>query len=133
MFQEKKFYTKDHEWLHFNGNQAYLGVSKFKLTGIRKIEHIELFGFRNGDVIEQGMLMLRLNYTDYVISLHAPIKCILLETNCIISEGNWDQIIALPEEEGWLFKIEHIGTDQNHLIIECEYQERFLSSHLTNP
>lgn len=133
MLQENMFYTKEHEWICFKGGAAYVGVSSFKLIGIHKIDDIRLFKFEAGDILKKGTPMLKLFYKEYVIPLHAPIDCKLLEIHNIIEDGTWEQIIADPEEDGWLFMVEPIQKDISALNNQKYYRERFPISLISQP
>lgn len=123
----KLLYTKEHDWIRFDGEVAYIGVTQFKLTGIPKIDNISLFDYREGDSIESGTLLLHLHYRDYIIPLHAPVACTLLVVNPIVTKGLWEWITAQPEELGWLFKVAPEQQENNHLLLPSYYQNRFPS------
>lgn len=127
MIQGNKFYTKDHDWICIGGSQAYIGISAFKLTGIRKIDRIELPVLSSGDTIPQGKTLITLHYNEYAISVQAPVACLFLEANRILAERDWDQIIACPESDGWLFKVALHDIDKNLLIREQDYRDRLSS------
>lgn len=122
--QDNLFYTKEHDWIGFSGAVAYIGVAHFKLTGIAGIDNISLFGFKEGDLIEQGALLLHIHYREYVIVVSAPTSCILLRVNPIIDKGAWDLIAKDPEGDGWLFKVEPRLQDNDHLLKPALYKAR---------
>lgn len=122
---DELFYTKEHDWIRFSDTIAYIGIAGFKLTGIPKIDDIGLFDYQKGSAIEVGAMLLHLHYRDYIIPMHAPVSCTLLETNPIISEGLWESIIKEPEGEGWLFKVAPAYRENGSLLHPSFYQNRF--------
>ena len=34
------YFTKDHEWIDFQGSVAYVGISYFKLIGFKEIQEL---------------------------------------------------------------------------------------------
>jgi len=118
------FYTKEHDWIRFAETAAFIGVSSFKLTGIARIDSINLLGFKAGDLIEQGGLMLHIHYKEYVIGVNAPISCTFLGVNPIIDNGAWDLITEDPEGKGWLFSVESRSYEKGHLLLPALYKAR---------
>jgi glycine cleavage system H lipoate-binding protein len=66
------FYTKEHDWIRFSEAIAFVGVARFKLTCIPKIDDIGLFDYKDADIIEQGTMLLNLHYRDYIIPAYSP-------------------------------------------------------------
>ena len=119
------FYTKEHDWIRFSGVTAFIGVAQFKLTGIPKIDDIGLFDYKDGDIIEQGTMLLNLHYRDYIIPVYAPVTFTLLETNPIVAKGLWEHIAEDPEGAGWLFKVAPGQQDKSHLQHPSFYTKLF--------
>jgi len=118
------FYTKEHDWILFTGTAAFTGIGRFKLTGIPGIDNIALFGYKPGDAIEEGAILLNLHYREYTIPVFAPVAGMLLEVNPIVEKGLWDLIVKEPEQEGWLFKVAPLQKDNGHLLSSVFYKER---------
>lgn len=53
--KKDQYYTKDHEWIHFQGTVAHIGICGFKLTGFKQIQEIKFIepsGFKKqGEVV----------------------------------------------------------------------------------
>ena len=48
--RKDQYYTKDYEWIDFQGTVAYIGICKFKLIGFKQIQEIRFndpSGFKN--------------------------------------------------------------------------------------
>jgi glycine cleavage system H protein len=120
-------YTPDHEWIAYLSNGTYMGISGFKLTGIRKIDDVRLFSATPNNTVVKGTPLLHLFYKDYLIAVQAPVDCKVLAVNKVITLGLWERIIQDPEGLGWLFKIEPVSDDRGHLITKDAYQTRFQS------
>lgn len=124
---EELFYTKEHDWIRFSGTEACIGIASFKLTGILKIDSIDIFDYRKGNIVEEGSLLLHIHYRDYVIPMQAPVTCTLLDINPAIRDGYWECILENPERDGWLFKIKHIKRKNDSLLRPSFYLKRFPS------
>lgn len=127
LHKEHIFYTQDHEWIAFLNTGTYIGISGFKLSGIRKIEDIRLFSTPQNDTLVRGTPLLHLFYKDYLITVHAPVDCKIMEVNPAIPLGLWEKIAQDPEGRGWLFKVEQVSKDRSHLVTKDVYQTRFPS------
>jgi glycine cleavage system H protein len=64
-------FTKDHEWVKFQGAVAHIGLSPFKLTGFKKIS--QFFLAETEGMISAGTSIMSLQYNDYLISLNMPV------------------------------------------------------------
>ncbi len=122
--RDNLFYTKDHDWILFTGAVAYIGVANFKLTGIPMIDDISLFGYKTGDLVHEGTLLLNIHYREYVIPVNAPTTCTFLRMNIIIDNGSWDLITDDPEGKGWLFRVEPRLEENSHLLHPTTYKKQ---------
>ena len=73
------YYTNDHEWIDFNGKYAYVGVCKFKLTGIGNIKAIEFHA--HGGLVKKGQVLATVISDDYNIPVHMPVDGWFVENN----------------------------------------------------
>jgi glycine cleavage system H protein len=95
-------FTKDHEWIDFNGTVGFIGLSAFKLAGIKKIDSVKWFN--NKGSIEKGTLIANLYSGDEIIPVNAPVKCKFLGPNIRLN-NNLDLILESPQDRGWIFFI----------------------------
>lgn len=95
-------FTKDHEWIDFNGTVGFIGLSAFKLAGIKKIDNVKWFN--NKGSIEKGTLIANLYSGDEIIPVNAPVKCKFLGPNIRLN-NNLDLILESPQDRGWIFFI----------------------------
>lgn len=96
------YYTEDHEWIVFDKYEAYVGVSLFKLTGIKFIEKIiymKLEGF-----CRKGELIAVVVAGDYEIGIHMPVDGHVVESNKKLL-GDPSLIYNQSAEPGWIAKI----------------------------
>lgn len=133
LLSDELFYTREHDWICFNGAIAFTGIAEFKLTGIPKIDDVKFFDHKKGDRLERGTLLLNLYYREYVIPMYTPVACTLIEINSIIGKGQWEKITEDPEGAGWLFKIHpQLQGSNKHLLHHSLYIKRFSLDFPTN-
>ena len=115
------YYTKDHEWIDFQGIVAYIGICKFKLTGFRQIQSINYnhaLGFK-----KQGETIATVVYNDYTIGVHMPVDGKILQVNNKLMESNLNILIDCSESSAWLALIEASDPlDRTNLILPKEYR-----------
>jgi|SRR5690606_26976375 len=114
-------FTSEHEWIDYNGTVAFVGVSAFKLKGIKKIDAIK-WHQRKG-TIEKGTLIAELHSEDYIIPIHTPVTCKFLGPNQKLN-GNYNLILESPQDSGWVFFISPVKfAGQEPLLSPEAYQK----------
>ena len=118
------FYTKDHEWIDFQGQVAFIGVCSFKLIGFKEIHEIifnEPMGFK-----KQGDVVATIRYNDYKIEAHMPVAGKVVEVNDKLNLGDSKFLLQYAESIGWVAMIFPMQpTDRKELMVPKTY-------HLTN-
>jgi len=126
MNQEKSnkknlYYTKDHEWIDFQGTVAYVGVCSFKLTGLKEIQQItfnEPSGFRKQDEV-----IATIRYNDYKIEAHMPVDGKVIQLNEKLLSGNHNILLQHPENRGWIALIVPAQPyERKDLLLPKQYQ-----------
>lgn len=97
------YYTKDHEWIHFKGTIASIGICNFKLLGFKEIHKI-IFS-ETGGLMKQGDLIAKIRYKDYQIEAHMPVDGKVSQVNEILLSGFENTLLKQPEDAGWIATI----------------------------
>lgn len=115
------YYTKDHEWIDFQGTVAYVGVCSFKLIGFREVQQIvfnESTGFR-----KKGEVIASVKYNDYQIEAHMPVDGKVVEVNDTLVSGNPNVLLQHAESSGWIALIVPSQPyERNDLLAPGQYQ-----------
>jgi glycine cleavage system H protein len=115
------YYTKDHEWIDFQGTVAYVGVCSFKLIGFREVQQIvfnESPGFR-----KKGEVIASVKYNDYHIEAHMPVDGKVVEVNDTLVSGNPNVLLQHAESSGWIALIVPSQPyERNDLLAPGQYQ-----------
>jgi len=116
------YYTRDHEWIHFQGAQAYTGICPFKLIGFKEIQEIiftETVGFK-----KQGETIACIRYKDYLIKAHMPVDGKVIYLNDTLIKGNWQVLLQQPEGIGWIAFIDLAEPhERKGLLLPAQYHE----------
>ncbi len=95
-------YTKDHEWLRIEGDQAYVGVTCFAQSELGDIVFIDIDS--EGEHLEKEEVFGSVEAVKTVSDLFMPINGEVLEFNEKL-ENNPGLINDDPYGDGWIIKV----------------------------
>ena len=95
-------YTKDHEWIRIEGEEAYVGITDFAQGELGDIVYVEIE--TEGDTIAMGEVFGTIEAVKTVSDLFMPISGKVLEINAEL-EATPEVVNESPYEKGWLIKI----------------------------
>ena len=114
-------YTKDHEWVRIEGEEAYVGVTDFAQNELGDIVYVEIETV--GDEIAQGEVFGTIEAVKTVSDLFMPVDGTILELNSEL-ENAPESVNEDPYEKGWMVKIAIKETGQvEELLDAAGYQE----------
>ena len=116
-------FTQEHEWIDFNGTVGFVGLSMFRLAGIKKIDNIEWVN--NKGTIEKNQLIANIHSGSTVIPLHSPLRCKFLGINAKL-KTNLNLILESPQDQGWIFFVTPMkfqNKDKEELLQPADYQK----------
>ncbi|MEM7106658.1 MAG: glycine cleavage system protein GcvH [Bacteroidota bacterium] len=113
-------YTKDHEWIKIDGNEATVGITDFAQGELGDIVYVEIE--TEGESIEQGEVFGTVEAVKTVSDLFMPISGTVSEFNTEL-ESSPEVVNEDPYEKGWMIKITlEDGADLSELLTAQEYQ-----------
>ena len=123
--QKDCFYTKEHEWIHIDGNIGVVGITDYAQATLGDITYVEL---PKEDVeVEQFEQIASVESVKAATDIFAPISGRIIETNKGL-ESAPELINKSCYENGWIAKIEFSDKEEkSNLMNEGEYQ-KFLES-----
>jgi len=99
---ELKF-TKDHEWLRFEGDVAVIGITDHAQTALGDVVFVDLPEV--GREVEAGEAIAVVESVKAASDVYAPITGRVVEVNAALTDDP-AQVNAEPTGAGWFFKIE---------------------------
>ena len=94
-------YTKDHEWIRFQGSEATVGITDFAQRQLGDIVYLELPAA--GQQVKQGDVLGQIESVKAVSELFAPVSGEVLATNAdLVSHP--ERINSAPHES-WMVRI----------------------------
>jgi glycine cleavage system H protein len=99
---EKLKYTKDHEWLKINGDEAYIGITDFAQKELGDIVFVEVDTV--DETLDKEETFGTIEAVKTVSDLFMPVGGEVLEFNEVL-ESAPETINSDPYGEGWIVKI----------------------------
>jgi glycine cleavage system H protein len=96
-------YTKEHEWVHVEGNRARIGVTEHAQSELGDVVFVELPAV--GAEVTQGGLLGTVESVKAVSDVYAPVSGKVVETNTEL-ESTPELINQEPHGAGWIAVIE---------------------------
>jgi glycine cleavage system H protein len=95
-------YTKDHEWVRIEGNEAYVGITDFAQGELGDIVYVEIE--TEGAEIAAGEVFGTVEAVKTVSDLFMPLSGTIVAVNGDL-EGSPEVVNEDPYEKGWMIKI----------------------------
>jgi len=95
-------YTKDHEWIKVDGDEALIGITEFAQKELGDIVFIEVE--TEGETLEIGEAFGTIEAVKTVSDMFMPINGEVLEFNAEL-ESNPEIVNKDPYGEGWIIKV----------------------------
>ena len=95
-------YTKDHEWIKIEGDQAVVGITEFAQRELGDIVYVDINSV--GSEVAEGDVFGTIEAVKTVSDLFMPVKGSVLEVNPAL-DANPELVNSDPYGEGWMVKI----------------------------
>ena len=96
-------YTKDHEWIRVEGNQAYVGITEFAQHELGDIVYVDINTL--GKEVSREDVFGTVEAVKTVSDLFMPLSGKILEINKKL-DAKPELVNSEPYGEGWMVKIE---------------------------
>jgi glycine cleavage system H protein len=109
-YPENLQYTKEHEWILIEGENATIGVTAYAIEQLGDVVHIDLP--KTGKVLSINESFGTIESTKTVSDLYSPAAGTITEINSRLA--NEPEFVAeAPHSTGWLIKIKLSGAPEN--------------------
>ena len=95
-------YTKEHEWIRVEGEEAYVGITDYAQSQLGDIVFVEVE--TEGDNLEAGDTFGSIEAVKTVSDLYMPVSGEVLEFNSEL-EDQPDLVNKDPYVKGWIIKV----------------------------
>ena len=120
-FPDSLRYTKDHEWVKIEGDQATVGITDFAQRELGDIVYVEIETV--GKELNAGDTFGTVEAVKTVSDLFLPVSGTVTEVNPGLN-GNPEAVNSDPYGEGWMIKMKVRNTaDLDNLLTAEAYQK----------
>jgi len=119
-FPDNLKYTKEHEWLLLEGNQATIGITEFAQSELGDIVYVEVESV--GDDVSKDDIFGTVEAVKTTSDLFMPVSGKVIEFNPELDEkdGNDPTLInSDPYGKGWIIKIELTNTEELDQLLDA--------------
>ena len=109
-------YTKDHEWLRVDGNEAYVGITHFAQSELGDIVFIDVD--TEGESLEKEEVFGSVEAVKTVSDLFLPVSGKIIEVNQKI-EDSPEIINEDPYNDGWIIKMEIENEEELNELLDA--------------
>jgi len=95
-------YTKDHEWIRVDGDEAYIGITDFAQGELGDIVFVEVE--TEGETLDKEEAFGTIEAVKTVSDLFMPISGEVVEFNAELEDAP-ELINSDPFEKGWIIKV----------------------------
>jgi glycine cleavage system H protein len=115
-------YTKDHEWIRVEGNEAYVGITDYAQSELGEIVYVDISSL--SEKLEKEEVFGTIEAVKTVSDLFMPIAGEVLEVNAEL-ENNPELVNEDAYGKGWLIKIAIANpAELEGLLSATEYEKR---------
>ena len=101
-FPSELKYTKDHEWVKVEGNEAFIGITDFAQRELGDIVYVDINSV--GDEVAKEEVFGTVEAVKTVSDLFMPVTGTVLEINSALTD-NPELVNSDPYGEGWMVKV----------------------------
>jgi glycine cleavage system H protein len=113
-------YTKEHEWIRVEGNEAYVGITDYAQSELGEIVFVDIN--TEGETLGQNEVFGSVEAVKTVSDLNMPVSGEVLAINETINDQP-ELVNNDPYGEGWMIKISVANPDElNNLLDAAGYQ-----------
>jgi glycine cleavage system H protein len=120
-FPKELKYSKDHEWLKVEGDNAYIGITEFAQGELGDIVFIDVD--TEGEKLEKEEVFGSVEAVKTVSDLFMPINGEILEFNHKL-EDEPELINSAPYGDGWIIKVSVSDASELDVLLDADaYKE----------
>jgi len=110
-------YTKDHEWIKIEGNEAYIGVTDYAQSELGDIVYVDVKSV--GTQFNKGDVIATIEAVKTVSDVFSPVSGEIIEINPTITTDA-SVINKNPYGEGWIAKIKINNVEETKSLLTAE-------------
>lgn len=122
-FPSELKYTKDHEWVKINGNEALIGITDFAQRELGDIVYVDVNSI--GETIQKEAVFGSVEAVKTVSDLFMPLTGEVLEVNKDIDSAP-EVVNKDPYGKGWMIKIKISNPSEISELLDVEEYKKLV-------
>ena len=122
-FPESLLYTKEHEWVKVEANEATVGITDYAQKELGDIVYVELPDVN--EELEQSKRFGVVESVKTVSDLLSPLNGKVIEVNTSL-EAEPELVNASPFENGWMLKLEIKNKEEIKTLLSSADYKKFV-------
>jgi len=119
-FPENLWYTKDHEWIRFEGDEAFIGITDFAQHELGDIVYVDIPSLEKS--LSKEEVFGTVEAVKTVSDLFMPVTGEVKEINPKLESQ--PEIVNIHPYEAWMIRIRLSAPDENEgLLTSQQYRE----------
>ena len=118
-------YTKDHEWVKINGNEATIGITDFAQRELGDIVYVDVTTI--GETVEKEAVFGTVEAVKTVSDLFMPLTGEVLEMNKDIDSAP-ESVNKDPYGQGWMIKIKFTNPSEVNDLLSVEDYKKLIGA-----
>lgn len=124
-YPENLHYTKDHEWIRFEGDHAVIGITDFAQKELGDIVYLDITTLN--EAVGKENVFGTVEAVKTVSDLFMPITGTVLEINSKINDVP-ELINKDPYGEGWIIKIKVLNSDEKQDLLSVSTYKKLIGA-----
>ncbi len=114
---EELKYTKDHEWIRIDGDEATIGITEFAQSELGDIVYVDVDTL--DETVDKDEVFGTVEAVKTVSDLFMPLTGEVIEFNETL-EDEPELVNSSPYEEGWMIKIKFSDESELDSLLDAE-------------
>lgn len=121
MYPDNLYYSKDHEWLRLEGEEAVVGITDFAQKQLGDIIYVDLP--QPGKILEAHQTVGSVESVKSVSDVYSPVSGEVVAVNSELAQSP-DLINRDPHGQGWIVRLKiKDKAEVNNLMKAAEYEK----------
>lgn len=117
-------YTNEHEWIRFEGEEAFVGITDYAQTQLGDIVFVDVP--TEGETLEKGETFGSIEVVKTVSDLFLPVSGEIIEVNQELEE-NPELVNSDPYGKGWIIKIKPTNAGEADDLLDAEAYKQLIN------
>lgn len=122
-FPENVKYSRDHEWIRVEGQEAYIGITDFAQNELGEIVYVDIPTV--GETLESGEIFGSIEAVKTVSDLLMPVSGKVQEMNAELDDAP-ELVNKDPYGKGWIIKISIQKPEELDNLLSAEQYKSFI-------